>query len=227
MNKSVIPPILLKDLGIQQVSENSSRKRRFALYKCTCGNEFKAECTNVKNGNTSSCGCYQKQRAKETKTTHNLHEHPLYAVWNSMLQRCNNTNQKSFKDYGAHNITVDPNWKLFINFYRDMKDSYLEGLSIDRIDVTKGYSIENCRWATKVTQAQNTRLLQINNTSGYRGVEFIKSSGRWRAGIQANKKKVGLGFYSTALEAAYAYNKYVIDNNLEHPLNILKEEQCN
>jgi hypothetical protein len=63
-------PVLIKDLGMMYSNTTSRRKERYGLYKCSCGNEFKALTGSVKRGNTASCGCYQKQQAIKTKTTH-------------------------------------------------------------------------------------------------------------------------------------------------------------
>ena len=60
IKEDLFKPILLEDLGMLYVNENSKSKVRFGLYKCGfCGEEFRTQIYNVKNGNTKSCGCYQ------------------------------------------------------------------------------------------------------------------------------------------------------------------------
>lgn len=53
----------------------------------------------------------------------------------------------------AHSI--DPRWDSYENFLADMGECP-PGKTLDRKDNNKGYSKDNCRWATPVEQALNT-----------------------------------------------------------------------
>lgn len=205
--------ILLEDLGMLY-TKNSKRTYRFGLYKCFCGKEFKAQSTSIKNKYTKSCGC--------TNGTHKLRGHRLYHIWNQMKQRCNNKNYTNYEYYGARGITICEEWLDINNFINDMYPSYKEGLSIDRIDNNKGYSKDNCRWSDKSTQVRNTRKIYSHNTSGYRGVHFNKKDKKWISQIVLNNKQIRLGNFNTAIEAAKAYDSYVINNKLEHTINFKK-----
>lgn len=211
--------VLLEDLGMQFATEKSKQKIRLGLYKCYCGNEFKANTYSIKSGHTASCGCYQKKTRLETNIKHNLRSHRLYSTWYDMVRRCNNKKSKAYKDYGARGIKVCDRWLDVKNFIEDMYPTFKEGLSLDRIDNNKGYSKDNCRWATKATQARNTRKLRTTNQTGYRGVHFHKRDRKYIAKIRVNFKLIFLGYFDTSLEAAKAYDKYVIDNNLNHTKN--------
>ena len=80
---------------------------------------------------------------------------PIYRKWSSMLERCTNPKQRSYRWYGAVGITVCDEWaRSFEAFYRDMGE-LPPGLTIDRIDSRKGYSPDNCRWATPLQQGEN------------------------------------------------------------------------
>jgi group I intron endonuclease len=57
-----------------------------------------------------------------------------------------------------------------------------------------------------------------NATSSYHGVSFDKTRNKWFAFLY-NKKLRNLGRYDLEIDAARAYDKYVIENNLSNPLN--------
>lgn len=100
--------------------------------------------------------------------THGLSYHPLYRFWMRMMQRCYSHNNASYKRYGGRGISVCESWHSVENFIRDMEDGFVEGLTLDRIDNNKGYSKENCRWATQKEQANNrhnNRVLDYNGES--------------------------------------------------------------
>lgn len=203
-------PELIEDLGL--FGKNSTR---FGIYRCFCGNEFKTRTSYVKNKHCKSCGCLNKLR----KTKHNYSFHRLYNTWNAMKNRCNNPKDKDYIKYGERGIKVCDRWLDIQNFIDDMYPSYVEGLTLDREDNNLGYSPDNCRWVTKSTQSQNTRKIISTNKSGYRGVSFIKSRNKYQVSICVENKKMSLGRFDTALEAAKIYDNYIKDNKLNHPLN--------
>ena len=214
--------ILLEDLGILYLSNTSKHKARFGLYKCYCGKEFKTQTQYIKSGHTQSCGCLQKQITANKNilnATHKQTKHRLYNIWNMMIQRCNNPKHEAYKNYGQRGIIVCDEWNDVENFIRDMNDDFIEGLTLDRENNSLGYNKSNCRWVNRNIQSRNTRKLISTNTSGYRGVSLDKKCNKWRTSIGINNKSIYIGLFNTALESALAYDKYVIDNNLEHTRN--------
>ena len=199
--------LIKKDLGTR--ANKKGVKIRFFLVECHCGNICEINLTNLKK--QKSCGC--------ARTTHKSTKHKIYHIWNAMMQRCNNQKQLAYKDYGGRGIKVCERWNDVKNFIEDMYPTYKEGLSIDRININGNYEPSNCRWAIRNTQARNTRILMNTNSSGYRGVTFKKDRNKWDSRITINKKTITIGRFNTALEAAKAYDTYVIENNLEHTIN--------
>ena len=210
-------PILIEDLGMSYSTPNSKQKSRFGIYKCGfCGTEFKCNSNSIKCGKTKSCGCYNSIKSKERFTKHNLSVTKIYLTWKGIKTRTLNPKNKRYSDYGGRGITVCEEWKNdFMSFYNwAMSNGYSEELSIDRIDNNGNYEPNNCRWATRTIQTRNQRIYK-NNSSGYKGVFYIKNKAKYQSYIGVNKNRTYLGLYLTAEDGAIAYNNYIIENNLE------------
>ena len=208
---------LIKDLGMRKTL-TAKHPVRFGLYECTiCKNHFEARTANIRSGNTKSCGCAQYPKPDQLRQT------SMYSSWDHMKQRCLNPKNDNFHHYGGRGILLCDEWLDFKEFSKwALTNGWSSGLTIDRKDPNGNYEPTNCRWTNQTVQARNTRNLQSNNTSGYRGVTEVKLSNdcsKWRSEIMVDYTMHRLGRFNTKLEAAQAYDRFVLINNLEHTIN--------
>ena len=96
--------------------------------------------------------------------THGMSETPIYRQWAAMVQRGSNPNLSYAACYVGRGITVCAEWRDFATFYRDMGAEWRPGLTLDRIDNSRGYGPGNCRWATRKEQAFNNRRVHLIDT---------------------------------------------------------------
>lgn len=73
-----------------------------------------------------------------------------------MKSRCNNPKVRSYADYGERGIKYIKRWEKFSNFLKDMGEAPT-GLTLERLDNSRGYSKKNCKWATFKEQNRNRR----------------------------------------------------------------------
>ena len=139
---------IIKDLGMRKEGGTS---RRWCMAKCPhCGNVSEHRTQSLKT--KKSCGCATHLKAR---TTHGKVGTREYQIWADMKHRCNNPNNPRYPRYGGRGITYTPTWESFESFWEDMKDTYQDHLTLDRIDNDGNYELENCRWATDAEQYAN------------------------------------------------------------------------
>lgn len=125
------------------------------LCRCKCGTERNVQVGTLRGGLSKSCGCRKKPLDKNDKR--------MRSIWMGMKSRCENPKQPMYKYYGYRGIKIL--WDKYSDFYTDMKESYDKHVSefgennttIDRIDNSKNYSKDNCKWSTMKEQCNNRR----------------------------------------------------------------------
>lgn len=127
------------------------------FYKCRCnlcGNIYIIDYYRILYGMSTKCRkCSYKYRHKGLKFSKTRQ----YIIYTNMKQRCYNNKNPHYKWYGAKGIKICNEWlKNFKTFYKwSLENGYEDNLTIDRIDYTKDYCPENCRWTTLEEHANN------------------------------------------------------------------------
>lgn len=124
--------------------------------RCDCGNETEVVHSDLLSAHTRSCGCLHSDVTRQISTTHGKSHSRAYHTWTNMWARCGNPNSADYHRYGGRGIAVCDRWQSFEVFYSDMGDPP-PGRTLDRRDNDRGYSPDNCHWAT-VTQQNRNRV---------------------------------------------------------------------
>lgn len=218
-------PKLLQNLGCVMCGKTRPMLKRICVYECpVCKKAFKARASNVASGNTTKCmSCASRIK----RTTHGESKTRIYSIWKGMLDRVDNPKNPNFHIYGGKGVKLYEPWRD-VSVFKEwaLENGYADWLTIDRIDGNGDYCPENCRWADGFTQSQN----QVNyenpkKTSLYRGVSWDKKRKKWVAEIRFNNKRNHLGRFENEVDAALAYDLFIIKNKTEHPKNFTGSER--
>ena len=170
------------------------------LFLCDCGNNVVLKYSRVLGGQ-QSCGCFRRECMNnfgKSHTTHGQSRTKLYRKWRGILGRCYDKNSKQYKRYGGRGIGVCDEWRYsfeaFSNWaYANGYDPNKNGnyWSIDRIDNNKGYSPDNCRFATAKEQQRNREITTLYEFQGkeYTASEFADIFGIEKSSVYRKLKK--------------------------------------
>lgn len=144
---------------LRQVDRPAGRRQQgtFWLCQCNCGFERVYAGGGIRANRLNAKGC---ERCRSHGATKGRSESATYTTWRGMMERCNNPNHVRYDLYGGRGIKVCQRWGSFANFVADMGGRPL-GMTLDRIDNSKGYEPGNCRWATAHTQMQNSSKAKL------------------------------------------------------------------
>jgi hypothetical protein len=148
----------------------------------------------LKNGNTRSCSCLQKERAKEVHTTHGQtvgKTTPEYKAYINAQTRATNPNCPEYKNYGDRGIEF--RFNSFEEFFTELGARPRKDYSVDRIDVNGHYEVGNVHWATDPEQARNKRSNRMIEFQGRTQclMDWAKELGITWATLQARLGRLG------------------------------------
>lgn len=183
---------------IRRTERPNHLKKRESYWLCRC------ECGNEQVINNSRLKLYVKcERCGMSNDV--LPIVKIKNIWLKMVSRCNNPNDRLYVNYGGRGIKLSEKWDTFDGFCRDMFDSFvkhieahgIDNTSIERIDVNKGYNVENCKWATIQEQNMNKRttifveiggkLITLKDLATQTGIKYSTLQRRHKKGKRGSQ----------------------------------------
>lgn len=124
----------------------------------------------------------------------------LRNAWFGMMRRCYTDDRKDYRHYREAGITMCDEWLNSFDSFAlwAINNGVEEDLSLDRINTEKGYSPDNCRWATKKQQNNNSSTA---TTVRYQGEE--KTITEWAEEYGINRDTL----YSRVMVAKWPIEK--------------------
>ena len=193
----------------------SGQKHRMVLAQCSCGSDpFEVLLSNLRNGNTTSCGCVRKEKTKERMKKFNTYDLETYEYGVGYTTKgeefyFDKEDYQKIKEYtwyldkDGYVITYEANTGKQIKFHRLIMNC-TEGIDIDhrfhKVNDNRKSQLREC------TRSQNNmnRGIRKDNASSVTGVSWHKARNKWRAYITVNGKTKHLGYFINKEEAIKA-----------------------
>jgi hypothetical protein len=181
--------------------------------RCDCGTVFSALAGNLKSGRTKTCGC------KQSATTHGMSKTKEHRTWNHIKQRCQNPNAVGYERYGGAGIEVCKEWSdSFEQFFADMGKAPSDKHTIERVDNSRGYSPDNCRWATRLEQMQN---VSTNRNITFNGKTMSVAAWAREIGVSEsclyNRLHIGMSIDKALTKKQYPWRTNFTHNGTTKP----------
>lgn len=196
-------------VGFVRKHDKCGRVRRYVKCQCACGSERDVLVYHLLSGATTNCGCVTNVKHGESSSSR---QNPTveYSTWAALINRCENQEDKSYKDYGGRGIKVCQRWRnSFADFLKDMGRRPSEKHSIDRYPDNNGdYCPGNCRWATHRQQClnkRNNRILTVNGESKTM-TEWAEETGI-RVGTISERLRLGWSEEQSVLKTARSHTR--------------------
>lgn len=131
----------IRDTGYIEKKSGLPERRSFSLFECpVCKKQYPIRTAVGKKRKT----CIECKGTSYLK--HGMSGSKVYQVFQAMKNRCNSVGNEEYHRYGGRGITYSPSWETFEGFWKDMESTFVDGLSLDRINNDGNYCKENCQW---------------------------------------------------------------------------------
>lgn len=159
-------------------AENCKHGSAQWLCMCDCGKEVIALGQKLRNGRTSSCGCFAAEQASKRFTKHGESNTRLFKIWGGMKSRCANPKTVGWNNYGGKGVRVCEIWASDFTAFKSwaIENGYKDNLTLDRKNNQGNYEPSNCRWATMKEQASN-KTNNVKLTDGRMAYEVANELG--------------------------------------------------
>lgn len=150
---------------LREAAERTKDGHKKHIVRCTiCGRTTVCRLQHIKN--VTECR-HLNRNNDYIDFQRRWSSHRLAKIYSDMIDRCYNQNDRGYRFYGEKGIQVCEEWKYDSKIFEDwaILNGYTDEMTIDRVDPTKDYSPENCRWIPGLDNSKyksTTRLLTVD-----------------------------------------------------------------